>query len=216
MLPILILIVCSLLSSSDGNGITDLINKERTKYSLMKPVEYNYEIHDFLEFFTRNQQGYLYTNGTKKQDVVLTCGSKNTTRTKHYRGDFLMQEEYYFNKYNSTWYHLFHDTTNTDIEHIIKYRIRQKNCFNFNRCSNTTFNNYFSCLKNCNAVAFTDSQRCSWAWWYYPMILQRSLSEIACVTLNYRGPHTPSNQTRSFWCYGRFDNLKLTDNPFLN
>jgi hypothetical protein len=174
------------------------------------PVDYDYQLHNDLINFSTNGSWY-YTPNT----LGLSYYVKSINRTRNLNKDFLMYIPE-FKKYKELGYeYLFSDTTTpkknqSPIAFIFQFRNRQKNCFDWNKCSQTTFNEYTTCLKG--KPVLVNSKHCSFAFTYLPKYIT-SIKSIACILLNFVSPYTPSNQPLSFACYYRRESAGV-DYPF--
>ncbi len=194
------------------------ISKLRNNYQLPK-ITYNNDIHEILIAFrdTRGPQ-WFHENSTywvlDPNVVPLTYENKTVLSMKYHT---IQNGKTILNGVED-WHYLFHDTNNGDIQRTLRYRIGQRKCFNFQKslifsgCSNQ-FDYYASCLVDPPVII--PGKKCTWAWFYLPKLLIRSLSEIACIELDAKGPYAPRIQLKSFFCYGKH-NKEISDNPFDN
>lgn len=188
-----------------GALLAFLVNQERALFSL-PPVAYNASLHRELQKFqdTVTNDSWFYEIGPQATNFT----SNGVTRINNLRGSFVRVQG---SRY------LFRDTFYKSVPIIFRHRARQRDCFNWAKCSNTTFNLFTSCMKD--PIIFADGYPCSWAYAYYGVFVQRSLRSFACLDLYAQGRFVPDNlvnkQMRSFWCYG-YPRVPVSDNPFLN
>ena len=197
---IILLILQIVFSIKD---FTHQINKERDAYDLPfiirnKTLEaqiYNYN-HDVNWYY---EQGSVYSTYNYANGKYLKKNGDHIT-------DYMNLTDYNF---------LFRDRTNRNIKYIMSFRRRQRKCFDFKKCNKTNFLGYTSCL--INPASNKPYRKCSWAWQYYPKIIERSLTEIACVKLGKPPPNNDPNFNRenkkgAFFCYGKYNSTN--DYPF--
>ena len=112
-----------------------------------------------------------------------------------------------FKKYkDSGWRSLIHDTCDNGpngIERIIKFRIHQQECFNYDLCSKSKFTNYLTCSVEPLKYVQVNSRRCSWFYAYYPHLIYSDIYQIACALTGIPVPNTPNKQPNSFGCFAR-------------
>ena len=194
--------VTSLLTQSDINQSLNLVNKERRKFKL-QPVIFNSSIQHELEQIPDN----YWFNTTLNQTHTFQLGDQ--TRVRPYN--------LYFHKPTPPFRYLFHDTVKTTMSSIVSPRLKQRDCFKLKKCNTEEFEMYYSCGGKPNQIK--DGGKCSWFFHYYPRMVIKSLSEIACVLPNIEGPNVPTKlkgiQKKVFICYGVYDE-PTTDNPLLN
>ncbi len=185
------------------------VNKARDKYHLA-PVTYNFEIQDQLETIRDAMgPGYFYEKGETCHYVELI------NREQCNRGDFIHPMG--FNM-------IFHDTYggstlgNSKFNSVIQYRINQLKCFSWDLCNQTDYFDHITCLKDAPDIDYnTLPNTCIWSWYYIPRLLFTSMTQIACVQLDYKTPYVPPNITQkfSFYCYSNAK-YPVSDNPFKN
>lgn len=174
-----------------------LINKER-----VIPITYNNELHnDLIKFNESVGMNYFFEESKNYSYIV-----RRYNRTQNLNCQFLMKEPF-FRNYTGFDY-MFRDTFKTSISSIFKFRIKQKVCFDKNKCG-VVFDDFTTCLKDNSAEnVIGDEKKCSWAMYYYPRIVHKDLQSIACLTLNRRGPSVPlhlyNTQLKVFICYGKY------------
>ncbi len=183
------------------------INNERSKYSI-SPITYNYSLHDeLLEFNKTVGQDWFYNKSNYSYIV------KEYNRVQDLNCQFLMLD----NKFkDSGFVYMFRDTFKTNVLSIFKYRIKQKNCFNWKLCNKTKFNDFVSCLKDPSpGSVIGNSIKCSWGMYYLPKIMHRDLQQVACLSLDRQGPSTPLHligiQNKAFICYMKIKNPFTSD-----
>ncbi len=116
------------------------------------------------------------------------------------------------------YYYMLHDCTQSKKPYatlgIIKFRLRQKPCFDYNNCQTKGHTGY----RTCYASQRPKGVNCNWVMQYYPVLTQSNLSKMACVPLDYPGEGSKRDMT--FWCYGRYkktaNRLESTDQPYLS
>lgn len=199
-------------------NVLNIINNDRIQYNL-EPVTYNYDLQNELELY-REVEGSAFffekSNSSKEVNIIYNNVSfKNATQNLN--GQFILEYSTFEYFKNKGWKFMYRDSHENDISKIIKFRSNQKKCFNIKKCSNDSFSEHVSCLKNPPQV--TNSLPCSHAFYYYPMHILKSLKEISIVEIFYHGPAVPQHlwniQNRTFFMYGRYNEL-LTDNPILS
>jgi hypothetical protein len=173
-------------------GLASIVNKERNIYNLPE-VSYNTSVHQELLKYDQNM---FYSRGNQSSSFEVN----NTTRTNDLQGSFIKPLGFNY---------MFRDTISkpSRIRRIFKMRINQGNCVSPNKCSNETFNLFTSCMKD--PIILENSKKCSWVYAYYPPMLQRSMTQFACVILEVQGTFVPDKlkdkQHHSFWCYNNAD-----------
>jgi hypothetical protein len=204
------------ISAAEKSAIVDSFNNARASTNPiaadMQAVTWGNEMQVALNNFTANTPPAFFFEDTLGYSYVVPI----LNRTQSYNGQFILNMEQFKALREAGWKFLFHDTdapSDMDIEKIIKFRIDQKKCFNYTKCDQNQFTDYVSCAQY--PIILQSSALCSWFMYYYPPMLKSDLSEIACVSLVYPGPNTPSpgKQTRSFWCYGKYLQ-PVSDRPF--
>lgn len=195
----------TLLTSVLGLNYVQLINKERAKYGLEK-ITYDLALEQRIKNYSIDP--YWYYNTSQDYKTYNHINGKY----RRLNGDHLMN---YMNETNYEF--LMRDRTNRSIKYIVWFRLNQRKCFNWNKCSKTEYTDYLSCKRmgTFKPVPYT---RCSWAYAYMPKLMEKDLKSIACVLLgkppdnNKEGFHL-ENKKRSFFCYSNKVN-KTNDNPF--
>ena len=196
-----------------GQQIVKTINNVRSQFHLA-PIDFYYEM---LYDLKGLDQKWFVENTTIDINFPLVYHNQTIAiRNNYFNGQFLLDTipNYEFYK-NYGMQYLFHDTTSTDINSIIKFRIKQMGCFQWSNCLKNEYTRFVSCLKNSPQIyGFAE---CSWAWYYLPFILEKDLSRISCILLNVTSPDVPTKlrnvQTKTFFCYGRLPPL-TSDYPF--
>jgi len=161
----------------------------------MKSITWDYELENDIRAFNVSPS-WFYENSTKYSD----------NQDIHYDFNlrFLMKEPE-FKKYDDRNYsYIFHDTCNNgagNVLGIFKFRLRQKDCFKYSKCSQDTFTNFQSCSSV--PIVRGSGMHCSWSWRYYTPLIRDDLKNIACMRLGIPGPFTPSHQKDAFACYGQ-------------
>ncbi len=202
--------------------LIQVINKLRINNDL-PIVTYNYTLHNELNNFKETYGSNWFLLNTTLPDCNYTKPLVYNDdiifkRSCYKRNSFRILEYSNFTEYRQNdWNYLFHDTNNGNVAKTIKYRIRQRHCFDFDLCLSKDYNYYAYCLKN---KPTNESRKpCSWAWQYYPKLLISSLEQISCVLLDVPGFALPTDlvgiQHKSFYCYGKHGK-ELTDYPFSN
>ena len=184
-----------------------VINKERSKYYL-DPIIRNYTIEQKIYDYSKQNNltsSWYYTNGNY---------STFNYATGNYKRWNIDHMDKYIDLFGFEF--LFRDRTNRSIRYIMAFRNRQRECFDLNNCSNTFFNGSLSCLKEQKYSLITPYRKCSWAYNYYPKIIERNFTQIACV--KFKNPPKNNNpifnkeDKRSFFfCYGLIN--QDNDNP---
>jgi hypothetical protein len=171
-------------------------------------ISYDYDLHNYLLNFSTNGSWYYSPN-----DLGLSYYIPSIDKSRNLNKDFLMEFPE-FKRYKDLGYkYLFSDTSNNKIASIFQFRNLQMGCFNWNKCSKTTFNEYTTCLKG--KPQLKGQKKCSFAYSYLPKYLNPEIDKIACILLDFVSPYTPSNQPFSFACYYRLrTNRTLVDYPF--
>lgn len=206
---ILIILILPLYFAS----ILQMINKERINFNLPLVV-YNYSFEsELIKHRDKYGDSWFVENTTRSEYFPLvwrnqTIAIRNSYFNGRYIGEYI----------NTSFSYLFHDTYKNSMEKIIKFRVNQLNCFNWDNCLKNQYTRYVSCLKD-TPILYPPLDRCAWAWWYVPQMLTRSLSEIACVKLNVTSPDVPDPlrqiQKSTFICYSN-SKIPKSDNPFTN
>ena len=184
------------------------INQIRNKFNQV-PITYDYGLEHSLENFSTNGSWYYSDSGLGSYFIP------SINRTRSLNKDFLMTLPQFRNYRNDNWTYLFSDTTNYKkypVSFIFQYRINQLDCFDFKKCSYSSFNEYTTCLKG--GPELNGVKHCSFAYSYLPKLLNENLISISCILLKFISPYTPSNQPLSFACYQKLSDLKLVDSPF--
>ena len=214
----ILLVIFTLVNSLNFNtkDAVKVINKERLRYNLPL-VSYNQAMHDdLLQFPKFLGPSWFFENSTFPKDIdwvqnPLVFGNK-TIFQMHYPkwNGFHVLKYSGLRSFKGNRY-MLHDTTNIDIARTLQFRINQRHCFDMSKCSSERFNHYSTCLKE--APPTIGGKKCSWAFAYYPLMLEKSFTSFACVLLDVQGPYSPAIQKKSFWCY--FNALKPVDDvPF--
>lgn len=189
---ILIGLITSIHGLVEQKSIIRSINRERSAHK-MDPIAYNYTLESQLKAIKPSD--YFLNNS--KITFNLTCGNYTLLRRR------------WIAFYNMTFdnnRYFIHDTTEESVLKIIKYRLGQRDCFNFNKCKEP-YTRFVSCLKKCPIIpAPKRNAACNWAHEYYPKFLSKSLTSIACVLLDVQGPDVAewlvNVQKKTFICYG--------------
>lgn len=222
----LLLFVTSLLSSpiwvspqdyESGQQIVESINNVRKEF-LLEPIDFDYEMLHSLRGI--GVPKWFIENTTESINFPIIWRNKTIAMRNNYmNGQFLLDKPtsplwQFYKDYGMQY--LFHDTTSTDINSIIEFRVKQMGCFDWSKCLGNEYTRFVSCLKKIPELTAFGS--CSWAWYYLPMMLQKDLSRISCILLdNVTSPDVPSRlrniQTKTFFCYGRMPKIQ-SDNPF--
>jgi hypothetical protein len=216
---IILLLLLSLVNAFIPSGILNVINNQRKDYDL-PVITYSHDLHNELQIW-RNAFGpdWFFQNDTEKHTVDIVYKNKTiATRDQNYNGQYLMKYATFDYFSRKGFKYFYRDTFKNSVTDIIKFRANQlKKCFDLKRCDNNSFHNNTSCLKK--RPVLENSKTCSWAWWYAPKHIYRSLKEIACVELGIAGLHVPDNllgiQNNVFFCYGSYDE-QLSDSPLKN
>lgn len=192
------------------NDYTKGINKERSKFGL-DPIVRN----EFVEkeiFDYNSDPNWYYTNGDQYQTYNYATGNYKRWKGDHIP-DYMISEGHT----NLTgWKFLWRDRTNRSIKYIHSFRIKQRDCFDLESCSDLFFNGSISCLKPQSYSLITPYKKCSWAYNYYPKMIERNFTEIACVKLGRPPPNlnpifNKEDKRKSFFCYGLIS--QTDDNP---
>jgi len=211
----LIIITFLGLLTTANKYVLSVINDERSKYNLSK-VTYNHGLEKDLGLF---DSSWFFENSTEFFNLVpiIYNGTVLQVRNQSLNGQFAL---YYYplNKYYDQGFrYLFRDSLKNSIADILSFRAKQHDCFDFKKCSNNSFNEFQTCL--IDKPVMVNSRHCSYAFYYFPKFLIRSLTQIACIKLNFAGPAVPINlvgiQNKTFFCYGKHNQL-LNDKPFKN
>lgn len=179
-------------------------------------VSFNYTVYEHLNEL-RNTHGdhwfYDFIPNKSECHYVSMIG-----RTQCNVGDFIMPLG--FN-------HLFHDThkIKNNILPVIRYRINQMSCLDFEKCDRNQFNDHITCLKDGITVRNQDglpipnfvSKKCLWNFYYTPRLLYPSTTQISCILLDFETPYVPEDITQlySFYCYANHK-YPQSDHPFDN
>ena len=199
------LTVILLLTQTFGLNVVQHINKERVKYNLGK-ISRDYEMEQ--KIFDYNHNPLWYYNKSQDYKTYNHINGKY----RRWNGDHLMN---YMNE--SDWEFLIRDRTSRSIKYIIWYRLKQRKCFNWNKCNKTEYTDYLSCKRR-GTFKPIPYKRCSWSYMYYPKLMEKDLKSIACVLLgappenDKEGFHL-ENKKRSFFCYSNKIN-RTNDYPF--
>jgi hypothetical protein len=192
---VLIISLLTGIMAGQNNQVVNLINKQRSKHGLDK-IYYSKDLHNELKDFqeTINDDSWFYED-TVNESSSFTYG--NTTRTNTLKGQFLKLEH---------GESMYRDTCKNDrraIVRIVRMRIREERCFDFNKCNNSSFNLFTSCMKD--PIVFENGNFCSWSWAYAPFHLLKDLKYIAIARLDTIGRYVPDHlvdiQHNAFWIY---------------
>jgi len=116
----------------------------------------------------------------------------------------------------SEWTYGFLDTCrdfdNSCIIKNLHFRYNQQDCININKCNDTYFDNFRSCLINPNIHG--SDQKCSYANIYWPRFIYSETIQIACIILDTKGPYSPPKQDYSYVCYVKNIGLLVNDVPY--
>lgn len=175
-----------------------LVNSIRTS-----PVEYSFSLHEQLKTIPSSFDWYGASNST---DPFTFDG-----RTVDLLGTNL-------NFSDPPAYYMFRDTLKENkLKKIFRFRIRQKKCFDFSKCSNESFNYFTTCLKSKKGI-YEDLKICSYAYAYYPLLVSPKLKYFACKINEGSGAFVPNSlkdvQENNFWCFSNI-NIKEIKSDYL-
>lgn len=202
-----LLLICTIVNAQltqyDASQSLKIMNKERVRHKLPK-VTYNYTIQKQLEsipvdywFSTSLNKSYSFYLGT-------------SLRVRPYN-------LYHHTNVSEPFKYVFHDTVKLTMSSIFSHRAKQRNCLKLKKCSNDSFNWFFTCGATQKQVQ--DSVKCSWHFHYYPRMILGSLREIGCILPPIQGPNTSDHlknvQKKVFICFGNYGNI-TSDNPLEN
>jgi hypothetical protein len=205
----LLLLISTAFSLNIG---LDLINTQRSHYKLPK-VMYNDTVEKIITQFNSKINGsvidYYYTNSKIYNYSYVLYPNKS----RKWSGDFIMQE---LGLDREGWKFGWRDRTFRTPRYITGFRIQQRDCFNFSKCSNT-FSDYITCLIK---GAWVSDGHCAYAFQYYPVFVQKKFYEVACVKLYNIGNNTiyansNYNKPLAFFCYIRLHSATFSDNPLI-
>jgi hypothetical protein len=156
---------------------------------------------------------YTFSKEVNANWYFETCDMTGPKRTSNssYCGFNTMEIEPFKTKYPGFGF-VTHDTFMSPslLGFNFGFRLNQKHCVNFSKCSSDEFTNFETCGSPLVAVP---GQTCSWATQYYPRLMMASLNKIACTTFKVHGPNAPKEQPWSYFCYGNYTQ-PLNDKPF--
>lgn len=178
------------------------INKERAKFGL-DPIIRNKTIEQQIYKYNDDNgldAKWYYTNGD-----IYRKYNPATGNFLRWQGDFLM------NYMNLTgWSFLWRDRSFRTLKYIHSFRLRQRDCFDLSKCSTEFYNSSISCLIPQKYSLTKPYMKCSWAYHYYPKMIERHFTDIACIRL--RKPpnnHAPGfhkeNKPKSYFCYSKIN-----------
>jgi len=199
------------LTLATPTKILESINKQRYIHS-ERPITYNYTLQNALVKFNQSIDWY-YTNSN------YTYHYPFIKIARKWNGDFIMNLPQFTKFRDDGWQWLFRDRTFETVDYIIKFRIRQSSCFEWSKCSRTTFYDYMTCLKSFPEIPDIAHKPCSWCFQYYPLMINRKLEQISCIKLYNKG-HNPiysktgDNKPMCFFCYGKLSRNVTNDLPF--
>ncbi len=214
---LLIALASSYTVDFNKNALINVINNARNNYNLPKII-YNDALHnDLYNFaetvpkswwfsntsFTPAETGFAHVPFVYKNKTIFNMGFP---KMNHFHA--MLREEF---KGYKNYRYIFRDTNNGDISKTIKFRFSQGYCFNWKACNKTSYNYYSSCLKK--EPPTEGSKSCSWAWQYSPILLERSMKNIACILTDIVGPFSPRIQKNTFFCYSLYEK-QINDYPF--
>lgn len=196
------------IKQQEKNNIIKDINKLRFNIkppmANYNPVTWDYNLERDIKAMLPQNRSKLFDNSTKYHNEVDFRVDFNLM--------FLMREPQFKNYTNYNY--VFHDTCNLkvgDVYRIFRYRSKQQNCMDYNKCNSTEFTNFETCLKK--PVPRKEGLPCSWAWRYVSPLVRDDLKTIACVRFSRPGPYTPNKQKDSFGCYGEMK-TPINDVPY--
>ena len=204
MLWLILLVMCVFSQSlKDQGSIVKEINGERTRLGLGR-ITYNTNLQSELEIYKNvfTPSWYFQPADWINKSVIFTWKNETiATRVRNLNGEFILLYSTfdYFTDHN--WKFVFRDSMVENIAPIIKFRLNQRECFNFKTCENQF------CLKE--KPVLENSKKCSYAFYYYNYMVDPNMKEISCISLDIAGPAVPNHligkQNKTFACYARFN-----------
>ncbi len=180
------------------NQFVELINKERKVDKLSLNVNLTKSLEKFVEL-GGSDWGYKDSNETDGAYKRV-----NNFRTLLYNDTFLKIISEYNDLKDLKFLEIAHDTfvdngkTNTALK-ILRMRTSQRHCYQYIKCSNSSFTNYRTCSKLKITNEYNIARPCQWFYFYYPRFISPLVKDLAIVKLQIRGRFAPIKRQNNAW-----------------